>query len=253
MTMRDYLTNNYAEEIPAWLENWKKGDPSPLHDFLQSRIVFYPGSGYDTHAVQVFGGSGAAHCFVHADYMVAQKDFENGLEEKAYPGYSVLASFPVDQTIIGELKNQRDYLAPEDVKRGMANFKQHPELARNKFMRLYLFERRSEFSDSHGPKRFAILAMKMDAFAVYEALFANRNANLWGLLLQDHGFGGNYDKFGQGGMMERMAGKANVYPSLMLVAANTPPWDGYDIVEGVDAEEGGMHGHSRALFVRNAS
>ena len=54
MIMHEYLKND-QETIPTWLLEIKEGDKFPRDDFFKSRIVFYPGSHTDGHAVKVFG------------------------------------------------------------------------------------------------------------------------------------------------------------------------------------------------------
>ena len=63
-------------------------------------------------------------------------------------------------------------------------------------------ERKPEYDEAHGPKRLAIIFLFADGIASYDALFCqSRNkCEPFGVLLQDHGFGGNYDKFGMGGI-----------------------------------------------------
>jgi len=252
MNIKEYLRSLYAEPVPEWLAAWRVGDVTPLHDFLQSRMVFYPGAGLDGHAVATFGGSGAAHCFLYADNLVGEEALERDLDLHGFKGYSELASFRVESQIVGELKNQFEYLTAEEKRRGLETLNRHGGGRSRPFWKLYIFERRVGLDEQHGPARIALLYAQMDAFAVYEALFANRNATLWGMLLQDHGFGCNYDRFGRGGIMERIAERSGVYPQVMLVGDNTSEWAGYEKVECVDAMCGGMGSHARRVFERKA-
>jgi hypothetical protein len=71
MTVYDYLKKD-KEPIPRWLLEIKEGDPFPYQDFFASRIVYYPGSYTDGHAVKVFGSTHSAHSFVYVDYMLNQ-------------------------------------------------------------------------------------------------------------------------------------------------------------------------------------
>ena len=63
MSMYEYLKNE-KEPIPSWLLEIKEGDKFSRDDFFRSRIVFYPGSYTDGHAVKVFGSTHAAHSFL---------------------------------------------------------------------------------------------------------------------------------------------------------------------------------------------
>jgi len=73
MTVYDYLKKD-KEPIPRWLLEIKEGDPFPYQDFFASRIVYYPGSYTDGHAVKVFGSTHSAHSFVYVDYMLNQAE-----------------------------------------------------------------------------------------------------------------------------------------------------------------------------------
>jgi len=114
-----------------------------------------------------------------------------------------------------------------------------------------IVERDSDRNDDHGPGRLAIMFLKWDGFAAYDALFCQRNgtADPYGLLLQDHGFGGNDErKFGAGGLLERIARNAEAFPTWLVVGENTDPWEGYQCLAGVTGEPGGMHRLTRFLY-----
>ena len=65
----------------------------------------------------------------------------------------------------------------------------------------------------------------------------------FGFLLQDHGWGGNYDRFGRGGLLEKIMTRSKVCPHFVLTAHDSP-YDGYAKVEW--AEPAGSRG--RCLF-----
>jgi hypothetical protein len=71
------------------------------------------------------------------------------------------------------------------------------------------------------------------------------------LLLHDHGFGGNYDKFGRGGLMDSIAIHAQIKPTYLLVDYNTRPWRDYTKLEDVAGDHGGMHDMAQYLHKRN--
>jgi hypothetical protein len=50
----------------------------------------------------------------------------------------------------------------------------------------------------------------------------------WIFLLQDHGFGGNYDKFGKGGLLDAIIKRNGIRPQFVICASNTRIWDGYE-------------------------
>ena len=68
----------------------------------------------------------------------------------------------------------------------------------------------------------------------------------FGVLIQDHGFGGNYDRFGPGGLLEQIALGVEARPELLLAPSGSA-WNGYDAIEGVDPDVGGMWSNDRLL------
>lgn len=94
MSMYEYLKKD-KEPIPNWLLEIKEGDKFPREDFFKSRIVFYPGSYTDGHAVKVFGSTHAAHSFVYVDYLVTQEELETELVKHAFLGVENLFSIQV--------------------------------------------------------------------------------------------------------------------------------------------------------------
>jgi hypothetical protein len=69
-------------------------------------------------------------------------------------------------------------------------------------------------------------------------------------VLQDHGWGGNWDKFGRGGLLEKVAGQCSAFPEWLLVADNTEAWDGYVRVPDVAGSPGGRNRDNRFLYRR---
>ena len=73
-----------------------------------------------------------------------------------------------------------------------------------------------------------------DGIATYSAMFAGRKApRLFGLLLQDHGWGGNYDRFGRGGLLEKIIERSQVLPDFVLAGTDNV-YDQYENVFGLD-------------------
>ena len=68
-------------------------------------------------------------------------------------------------------------------------------------------------------------------------------------VIEDYGFGGNFDRFGKGGLLERIARKCSVRPEFLLVGKPSEPWTGYENT-GASPEPGGMWARSRHLFRR---
>ena len=75
---------------------------------------------------------------------------------------------------------------------------------------------------------------------------APRNGHPWIFLLQDHGFGGNYDQFGEGGLLDAIITKNGFRPQHVICADNTHIWDGYKET-GLPPIDDGKH-HPRRLY-----
>ena len=89
--------------------------------------------------------------------------------------------------------------------------------------------------------------MFADDIASYDALFANKDFKISVALIQDHGFGGNYDRFGKGVLMEKITKQTNTYPEYICVCKGNE-WKGYELFEGLEPEIGGMWSSHRYLY-----
>ena len=245
MTLHDYL-RQLGECMPAWLEQFNNGKAFPRQQFFASRIVYYPGSGTDGHPVKLFGSTNSAHCFVYADYGVEQNAVKTELEHPThrFRGYQTLARLDLTELDL--------------LPRGWTPHIDSPEVAQDRyrvvtarpFGFLEVLEREQEFDDNHAPCRLAILFLGADGIAAYDALFCQRDSVSppFAVVVQDHGFGGNYDRFGRGGLLEHVARGCNVIPKWLLVAENSDSWDGFLRVPGVDGDAGGSLARLRFLY-----
>ena len=70
--------------------------------------------------------------------------------------------------------------------------------------------------------------------ATYYQLFVREYSKApWLFCLQDHGWGGNYDRFGKGGILDAIIRKNNCKPTFVICGNNTHIWDGYEKVKDV--------------------
>lgn len=245
MTQIEYLKKNYAEATPTWLKFYSKGQATPLAEFLHSRIVYYPGSGCDWHPIEVFGGSCSAHCFIYVDYLLSEAEVVGTLLQGEYglEGYQLLDSVPISET---ELRRaipwKKHYLPPDELLRAAeaARGIRDGGNAPAPYARLVVLERKADWHE--GAERIAVLFLGADGHATFEAVFANRNAtNLFGFLLQEHGFGTNYDRWGKGGLCDKIMQRSKVFPRFVLTDAEECPrhadgglYDGYQKIHGLD-------------------
>jgi hypothetical protein len=246
MSVSDYLKQNHREPMPAWLANAEPGFRFPRDEFFRSRVCYYPGPASDGHPVVVFGSSRTVHCFVYVDFDYTRSGLIGELDSKNYGfrGYRSHARIDVG---LGDLRETPWQPPPIRLSYGGAA----RESMANPFALLEVLERSPDTSDDHGPERLAILFIAGCGFATFHALFTQSDQYTpYGIMLQDHGFGGNPDQFGRGGLLERLARTHNKLPKFLFVARNTNPWRGYRRVEGLNAEPGGMHAHLRSLYIR---
>jgi len=235
------------EAMPEWLRDWTPQSKFNATEFLSSRVVFYPGCGTDGQPVKYFGSRHAAHCFVFADYGVGKDEISTELEVTGHPfaGYSSLARMDIakcDLTPSGWVSHidARDAQhAPPAPISGVGR----------PYALLEILERQAGFGDTHGPQRLAILFLCADGVMAHDALFCQTGSTApFAVVLQDHGWGGNWTRFGQGGSLQQLASSTRRLPAFLLVAQNTEAWDGYSVIEGTVAGGGGIHRFERQLW-----
>ena len=235
----------YAEPLPEWLA----GSGAPDFDrerFFASRTVYYPGCGFDGHPVKLCSLSHAAHTFVYVDLGIGEGEIMEELRDPVYGfrGYNRIHSEHVSEETLRP-GGWRAHVAPHeavhagDFAGGFAD----------PFARFVVLEREEGLDRHHGPRRLAILFVGGDGFATFDALYCQGDGTPtpFMIILQDHGLGGNYGRFGGGGLLERVAMRQQIGPSLLLVADNTVPWHGYHELDA-EAEPGGGGQHLRRLF-----
>jgi len=247
MSLHEHLEGR-SERIPAWLDRFEEGDRFSRREFFGSRVVYYPGSGSDGDPVKVFGSAHRAHTFVYADYGHSQEELERDIDdpELRFSGYHNLARLQLRKTDLVP-RPWKPHVERSEVSESKRGF-----VWTGPFGFLQILERDPGLDESHGPRRLAVLFLGADGFAAYDALFCQKlgHAAPFAVVLQDHGFGGNYDQFGRDGLLERIAVRSDVMPRYLLVADNTAPWAGFERVPYVDGEPGGMHRHIRYLYER---
>ncbi len=246
MTPEQVLSRS-PERLPEWLANYNPGDVLNVEILFSSRIVFYPGAGFDGHAVRLFGSAHAAHVFVYVDYGITKDQILEQLDENHpghFKGYRVLGIIDLSEHDLTPC-GWRGNVHPNRERPGPQKFASAPPFG---FVTVFL--RDQTYNDSHGPQRFALLFLGADGIATYDALFCQPDsvAAPYGVLLQDHGFGGNYDRFGHGGLLEQLAVKA--MPEWLLVGEGTEAWEGYERVAEANYTRGGMGNTKRFLYRR---
>lgn len=247
MSICEFL-RGVPEPMPDWLAGFHDSAAFPREQFFASRVIYYPGSGTDGQPVKLFGSTHSAHCFVYADYGVGRATVEAELEhrEHRFRGYHTLVRVNLAERDLSP-HGWTPHINPAEAVRERYCFATAPP-----FGFLEVLERDQELEDSHGARRLAILFLGADGIAAYDALFCQKGivSAPFAVVVQDHGFGGNYNRFGRDGLLERIAVRCRVIPRWLLVAENTDPWAGFERVPGVEGDSGGMNHHLRFLYER---
>ena len=221
----DYL-NNYCEEEPAWIGRYLHGEQITFKDIMSSRMAYYPGSGYDGMLMKVGNMSHSVHSFLYVDYGISRKDLENHLAQRN----SIRGYHP-----IGRIEWTEADIMPNG---------QYPMNIQKKPM----FFEPNTFVDPRGAEHFVVTFLFADGIATYYQLFVREYAKApWIFLLQDHGFGCNYDRFGRGGILDSIIAESGICPPFVLCGENTRIWKGYTKAPRVLPICDGFH-HRRNLF-----
>ena len=241
-TMIEYL-KTYREDMPQWLKDYKSGDFVPFTEFMAGRVGYYPGSYTDGTLIKVGNMSQSVHCFIQVDYWM-ERDYLN--RHLAMPrcvyGYHE----------IGRVEWTREDILPRGEYPSLEIARRCPKDwydRENPYYFLVIFERDKDRDDSWGAERFAVAFFMTDAIAMYNSLFVHEYRKApWILLLQDHGLGGNYDRFGRGGILDRIIRSSSMRPEFIILGHSTVLWEGYERVQGTRKVRGGMHEDWRSLY-----
>lgn len=226
------------ETAPKWLGPDTRFGPDLLARLLEARVVFYPGAGDDPHPLEIFGRTGAAHCFIHADYDI-------GRDNTTLPtlqGYRVVHAEDIDfarLTAVFELDTAHPYgnqwkrfVTWDNIKTG-----------RSRWMVM-------QRSAGNGPKYLCLLDAFAEAVWFYRQFWAKRGHGAFAILLQDHGFGLNWSSFGGIESPLYEVAQSGALPDYLVVAENTTAWPGYTRERTLG--RGGSALHMRVLFKRRA-
>lgn len=228
-----------GEDLPDWIRAEPAFAKKTFESFLNSRVVFYPGSGSDGHALRLFGSTHNAHCFAHADYGAQgygrnPKGYRAVIrEELSAP--KLVRMLRLDETHrFSELSARSCFRREHDFRGAL----------------WAIFKRMKSYDDSHGAEYLALLHVRAEAVWTFWNLWARRRSPPHAIVLQDHGLGGNWAAFGGADApLYKLASECEACPRWLLVGENTKAWPGYRKASGPD-RPAGMHGHQRSLYQR---
>lgn len=244
-TTTDYL-KRYAEEMPAWLRNYQPGQDVDIEEVRHTRCAYYPGAGDDGCLMKCCNPAHCAHLYILADYWYWGVDEYSGHE--FYPedkltklrGYDVIGSVELEDFSKRSITYHMD---EESLKNGAPAtctwYKYTPRF------KMCIYQRKPGFGPEFGAERLAVIMACYDGIALYDILFSNGIfTNLFMVLNQEHGFGGNYDRFCN--LMQKIALRSGVMPPFILTErANL--WNGYVEVPTLPII-GGMHRNQRYIY-----
>ena len=246
MRVKEYLKNE-QEAMPTWLKNYCPGYKLDFNEILSHRVVYYPGSYTDGQAVRTFNKAHYTHTYVYVDYMLKKETLREELyKDEAFKGYKLIDLREVSENELlpgGWVQHYRP--SQEEIDAARSHLRDEMP-----YCLLAILEREEGYTEEHGAERFAIIFLYADGIATYDALFINRGKAPDVLLFQDHGFGCNYDAFGTGGIMEKIAIENNILPKYIMTRdeeGHHRAWVGYKKVENVEHEYRAF-GHRRYLF-----
>ena len=212
------------EELPQWLQ--AEQPTFNRSEFFGGRTVYYPGSGFDGQPVKLCAKAHAAHSFIYVDYGVERSDIAKQIADSAegFRGYAVGHQEAVEETRLRP-GGWRHHVDPSKVDRNAYQF-----ASVTPFAWLVVLCREGDYDDAHGPERLAILFLGGDGFATFDALYCQADATPAPYLVyaKDHGCGGNWNRFGRGGLLEYLATTADRRPKYLLAAGNAKRWAGYE-------------------------
>lgn len=212
--------NKNLEGIPKWLKNYKKGDSINFKEVFNSNTLYYPGAGYDYSPISLFNPTNMIHTYIYVDYLVKKEDIVRSFKDSFYKGYHL---YDIKEISYSDLKinswTSHYTLTQEDKIRIPEDTVSYGLIA--------IFD--IDDINSNLCKRFAIIYLGSDGIAGYDALFQNYKEPL-ALVLQDHGFGCNYNYFGCGGAMNQIADIINKFPKFIMCGYDTANWPGYELL-----------------------
>jgi hypothetical protein len=237
LKMPTEILSNERESLPNWIRDEPDFNRKSFGSFIDSRVVFYPGSGTDGHALRLFGGTRSAHCFVHADYCISGYG-------KNPKGYRAIKRSKLDAYELTELL-ELDRSPPLNEQ----NLCSKPDFGWTSWI---IFKRMKTYDQSHGGEYLVLLHVCAEAVWVFQNFWARRTAP-YAIVLQDHGLGGNWatTKFGgRDSRLYQLAAESKCCPLWLVVGdENTEAWPGYSVWSQPDRPTG-MHGHCRRLYRR---
>jgi len=230
---------NENQETPAWLLNYRAGRRFPRKKFLKERAVFYPGAGADFHPLEIFGGAGAAHCFVMADYWITPHQVGDVLSNAPVAGFGLdsLVQIPLEEVFKVRWTRHFDQdLTKEKTRQNFIKTKNTEGFA---FFAVF----------NNGSRRLALLYLGYEAVEAYDRLFCQGRSPKppYGILVQNHGMGGDWNQMANPDSYVAQLADEFGRPRWLIGEDGRKNWRDYEPVS--DITYGGMNSTARRLFL----
>lgn len=228
------VLEHVKEPLPKWLADYPSivDDKELIHQILTNRVLYYPGSYEDGQPIKLFNQLHTVHTYFYVDYLFPREK----VTKSFLKGYRILDT---KELSVHDLYN------PEWIP--LPIYKKAENWCNAPYCILQVYEREDGYGDEHGCERLAVIFLCKDAIASYHAIFTRPDAQPpYVMVIQDHGFGCNYDRFGRNGLLENIANVTGVKPKWILNGSSV--WGGYRLASD-EVVHGGMWLNKRQLYV----
>ena len=217
---------------------YRAGRRFPRKKFFEERVVFYPGAGADFHPLEIFGGAGAAHCFVMADYWITPQQVGDVLSN------AHVAGFVLDSLVRLSLE---EVFKPNWTRHFDQDLIEEDE--RLRFFKMINSEGFAFFAVfNNGSRRLALLYLGYEAVEAYDRLFCQGRSPKppYGILVQNHGMGGDWNQMANPDSYVAQLADEFGRPRWLIGEDGRENWRDYEPVSAITY--GGMNSTTRRLF-----
>lgn len=223
MKLIEYL-QQYSEETPQWLLNYRPGDKVSFKDFMSGRVGYYPYSQLDGSFMKLGNRSQSVHCFLYVDDTVTKGEFVAILKSPGINGYHQVGMCDW---------NMKDICPngphPLDSSLSIQDFLSRKGPVGDEFCSLVVFERDSNQPEECGANRFAVAFLKSDPIAAYYQLFAKEYKKVpWLFMLSSFRDMVDSKELGRGKLLHRILESSNQWPEYVIADNRWIIWPPYN-------------------------
>lgn len=231
----DHTAAQQSPCIPACRTGVSKPDTLAALKPHNGLVLYYPGAGTDYGPLQHFALHFDLAVAVYIDYLIESESIEDMI-------FNMLHR--MDDSELPSLQS----VSPCDLScRAWADFWPEPESSRMFAKPSRAFGVQCDLQ-IHPYRKTRLIYLATEGHQTFGQLLGTAlQPDL--VVLQDHGFGGNWCDFGGESPMYRMAQTTGTLPHWLFSAGeNTRPWPGYEAIGEPLLLAGQMHKYHRALY-----